>query len=414
MTARILAGRTDEIRSCGTKLRHRRRKHRQYSGFRGTSMTADVEIQGSCDRKYLPVKEAFTENFRQGLEVGASVCVTEGGRTVVDLWGGHADEHRTKPWQEDTIVIVFSTTKIMVALCGLMLVDRGLLDLDAPVAKYWPEFAEGGKENLPVRYIFSHTSGLPGWDEPIPLEALYDWDRIVGMLARQKPWWEPGTASGYHMLTMGFLIGELVMRVTGKSFGTFFRTEVAERLRADFHIGLAPEHRHRLSRLVVAAERNRDVEPGSIADRVLSNPAQVQLTSRASQAVEIPSGNGHGNARSIARIGSAIAMGGEVDGVRLLSRETLDQALEEQSYVTDLVIGEPLRIGLGMGIPSKEFPCPNPNTLHWGGRGGSFCIMDLDAGICCAYAMNRLMGEYRRGDPRNASIQNALFSAMGG
>ncbi|MCZ6870926.1 MAG: serine hydrolase, partial [Gammaproteobacteria bacterium] len=203
-------------------------------------MTADVEIQGFCDRKYQPVKEAFTANFRQGLEVGASLCVTEGGKTVVDLWAGHAHEDRTRPWQEDTIVIVYSTTKIMVALCGLMLVDRGLLDLDAPVAKYWPEFAEGGKENLPVRYIFSHNAGLPGWDEPIAFEALYDWDRVVGLLARQKPWWEPGTASGYHVLTMGFLIGELVRRVTGKSFGAFFRAEVADRLGADFHIGLAP------------------------------------------------------------------------------------------------------------------------------------------------------------------------------
>jgi CubicO group peptidase (beta-lactamase class C family) len=377
-------------------------------------MGSDVEIHGHCDAKYLPVKEAFTENFRQGLEVGASLCVTEGGKTVVDLWGGYADENRTRPWEEDTIVIVFSTTKIMVALCGLMLVDRGLLDLDAPVAKYWPEFAEGGKENLPVRYLFSHTSGLPGWDEPIPFEALYDWDRVVGMLARQKPWWEPGTASGYQNLTMGFLIGELVRRVTGKSFGTFFRTEVAERLGADFHIGLAPEHRPRLSRIVIGSERDLDLKPGSIPDKAFNNPAEARFSSRASQAAEIPSANGHGNARSIARIGSAIAMRGEIDGIRLLSRATLGKALEEQSYTTDLVAESPIRFGLGMGLDSKEYPHPNPNTLHWGGFGGSFCIMDLDAGICCAYAMNRMLGEPFGDDPRNASIKSALFSVMAG
>ena len=375
-------------------------------------MSGAVVVQGFCDETYLPVREAFEENFRRGLEVGASLCVTKGGESVVDLWAGHADENQTRPWEEDTIVIVYSLTKIMVALCGLMLVDRGLIDLDAPVAKYWPEFAEGGKENLPVRYLFSHSSGLPGWDEAIAFETFYDWDGTVGFLARQQPWWEPGTASGYQFLTMGFLIGELVRRVTGKSFGTFFRTEVAERLGADFHIGLAEAHRSRLSRIVIGAERDWHLEPGSIPDRALNNPAETRFSSRASQAVEIPSANGHGNARSIARIGSAVAMGGEVDGIKLLSRRTLDQALEEQIYMTALVMETPIRYGLGMGIPSKEFPFPNPNTLHWGGFGGSFCIMDLDARICCAYAMNRLLGEDFGDDPRDASIKRALFAAM--
>lgn len=372
-----------------------------------------VEIHGDCDAKYEPVRDAFAENFRQGLEAGASLCVTDGGRTVVDVWGGHADEHGTRPWERDTVVVVYSTSKIMVALCGLMLIDRGLIDLDAPVARYWPEFAQNGKENLPVRYLFSHSAGLPGWDEAVSMQTLCDWDRVVGMLERQKPWWEPGTASGYHMLTMGYLIGELVKRVTGKSIGTFFRTEVAEKLGADFHIGLAPEHHARASRIVIGEERSFDVEPGSIADRVLNNPREANLVSRATKMAEIPSANGHGNARSIARVGSAIAMGGELDGVPLLSRATLDQALQEQIYVVDLAIEAPVRWGLGMGLPSKEFPLPNPNTLHWGGFGGSFCIMDLDAGICCAYAMNRMLGSHVAGDPRNERIQQALFSVMG-
>ena len=372
----------------------------------------DVEIHGSCDAKYAPVKEAFVENFRQGLEVGASLCVTEAGRTVVDLWGGHADEHRLAPWQEDTLIVVYSTSKIMVALCGLMLVDRRLIDLDAPVARYWPEFAENGKEKLPVRYLFSHSSGLPGWDEPISMETLCDWDRATGTLAKQKPWWEPGRASGYHMLSMGYLIGELVRRVTGKSIGTFFRTEVADPLGADFHIGLDVADLARASRIIIGDARAFDTVPGSIADRVLNNPQAANFGSTASRMAEIPSSNGHGNARSIARVGSAIAMGGELDGVRLLSRAILDEALREQIYVTDLVIEAPVRWGLGMGLPSAEFPLPNPHTLHWGGFGGSFCIMDLDARICCAYAMNCMLGSHVSGDPRNERIQEALFAVM--
>ena len=381
-------------------------------------MTRDVEIHGHCDEKYLPVKEAFTENFQQGLEVGSSVAVTEGGKYVVDLWGGHANLEATRPWEEDTVVIVWSTTKIMTSLCALMLVDRGQIDLDAPVAAYWPEFAQGGKEKMPVRYLFSHTAGLPAFDEKIPFEALYDWDAIVDRLARQEPWWEPGTASGYHSTTMGYLLGELVRRISGQSLGTFFRTEVAEKLGADFHIGLPETERERLATFLEEEDEFfDDVEPGSIAARFYANDHIANehdrplWSSSACMSAEIPSVNGHGNARSIARVGSAIAMGGELDGVRLLSRATLDKALEEQIYKTDLVAKERIRFGLGMGLNSSEFPFPNPNTLHWGGRGGSFCMMDLDAGICCAYAMNHMLPGFGH-DPRNQSIQQALFGVM--
>ena len=377
-------------------------------------MSSDVEIHGHCDTKYQIVKEAFTENFRQGLEVGASLAVTEGGKYVVDLWGGYADRAALKPWEEDTLVLVYSTSKIPTALCALMLVDRGELDLDAPVAQYWPEFAQGGKEKLPVRYLFSHSAGLPGFDEKIPFEALYDWEGIVARLASQEPWWEPGTVSGYHGVTMGFLLGELVRRITGQSLGTFFRTEVAEKLGSDFHIGLPEKCRPRVAEILQEVFRTYEPKPGSIAARWLENqpsPSDPQWSSNACQSAEIPSVNGHGNARSIARLGSAIAMGGELDGVHLLSRATLDKALEEQIYVTDLCIGAPIRFGLGMALSSPEFPMPNPNTLHWGGYGGSFCTMDLDAGICCAYAMNHLLPDFGA-DPRNESIQKALFSVM--
>ena len=324
-------------------------------------MTSEVEIFGFCDERYLLVREAFAENFRQGLETGASLAVTEGGRYVLDLWAGEADPATGKPWERDTIVCVFSTTKIMAILCGLMLVDRGQLELDAPVARYWPEFAAGGKADLPVRYVFSHSAGLAGFDEKVPFEALFDWDRIVGMLAQQKPWWEPGSTSGYHLLTLGYLLGELVRRITGTSLGAFFRVEIAAELRADFHIGLRKEHRSRLAGFVELESRLLDdLEPDSIAFKVLTNHpgGALKWFSPECQAAEIPSANGYGNARSLARVGSVVAMGGALDGVRLLSRDTLDLAAEEQSYDTDLVIGMPVRLA-GCG------------ESDWVGRGAS-------------------------------------------
>jgi CubicO group peptidase (beta-lactamase class C family) len=233
---------------------------------------SEAQIHGFCDEKYLPVRDAFAENFRRRLEVGASLAVTEGGRYVADLWGGDADQGTGRPWEKDTVVLVFSTTKIMTWLCVLILVDRGELDLDAPVAKYWPEFAQAGKETIPVRYVFSHLTGLAAFEEPIAFTTLCDWDRTVDLLARQKPWWEPGSVSGYHGVTQGFLLGELVRRISGASLGSFFRTEVAEKLDADFHIGLPKAHRSRRARLSWGEDRGfDDVEPGSVAARYAEN-----------------------------------------------------------------------------------------------------------------------------------------------
>ncbi|GAH04763.1 unnamed protein product, partial [marine sediment metagenome] len=209
-----------------------------------------VEIHGFCDPEFEKLKEAFHQNFIDELEVGASYALTVNGKFVVDIWAGHKDAAKTLPWEKDTIVNVYSSTKVMTTLCVHILVDRGLLDVEQPVAKYWPEFAQNGKENLPVKYLLSHTSGLAGWETPITIEDLYDWDKITGLLAAQKPWWEPGTTSGYHMITHGYLLGELVRRVTGKSLGTFFREELAEPLGADFYIGLLEEHDNRLAELI--------------------------------------------------------------------------------------------------------------------------------------------------------------------
>ncbi len=366
-------------------------------------MSNKVEVHGYCDERFEIVKKAFAENFESGLDIGASLAITLEGKFVVDLWAGYADAAKTIPWEQDTIVNVYSTTKVMTAICVLMLVDRGLLDLDAPVAKYWPEFAQNGKEELPVRYFLSHTAGLPGWDKKVPYEVLYDWDRCVTLLASQKPWWEPGTKSGYHAITFGYLLGELVRRITGKTLGTFFREEIASPLKADFFIGLPEEHDSRVAELIppktplILKIITRPpfiwlLKRFHIGARVAINPdLPIHATkTRAWRGAEIPAANGHGNARSIARIGAAIACGGELDGIHLLSKSTIEKALEEQSYCKDLVLGVPLRFGLGFALPSKEIELLNPRTFIWGGLGGSIALMDLDAKISFAFAMNKM------------------------
>jgi len=293
-----------------------------------------------------------------------------------------------------------------------MLVDRGKLDLDGPVAAHWPEFGQAGKETLPVRHILSHSAGLPGFDKIIPFEALYDWDRIVDLLGKQEPWWEPGTSTTYEDHTFGFLVGELVRRVTGVSIGTFFRTEVADKIGADFHIGLPEEHHSRTAEPAWAAVNPTDAEPESVIARYRASilPAAGAWASKEYRTAEL-SANGHGNAHSIARVGSVLAMGGELDGARLLARGTIEKALEEQMSVTDDTTGRSIRRGLGFGLPNEEYPLPHPNSLFCLGYGGSFCIIDLDARMCCAYAMNH-MGPDALVNPRNTKIQKALFACM--
>ena len=384
-------------------------------------MTTEVKINGFCDDRFTRVKQIFAKNLKSGLDVGASFAATIDGEFVIDMWGGYADAAKTRPWEEDTIVNVYSTTKIMTVLCIHMLVDRGLLDLDAPVAKYWPEFAQAGKEELPVRYILSHTSGLPGFEKSIKFKVLYDWDRIINLLAAQKPWWEPGTKSGYHAVTHGYLLGELVRRITGKTVGTFFREEVATPLNADFHIGLPEKFDSRVGELIppniaeftkaLSGMKNIDL---STTTKVLSNPPLTAELSRTREwrGVEIPAANGHGNARSVTRITSALACGGEVDNIRLLSSETIEKSIEEQIYGPDLVLILPVRFGLGWGLTSKEMPIgPNPRTFYWGGWGGSRAVMDLDAKLSFSFVMNKMeMG--LTGDPRTLRLTRAMYKAL--
>jgi CubicO group peptidase (beta-lactamase class C family) len=374
-----------------------------------------AQIEGSVAPGFEGVRDTLAANIDSGADVGASVAVIVDGRTVVDLWGGHIDEARTQPWQSDTIINVWSTTKTMAALCALMLADRGELDLHAPVARYWPEFKEAGKEAVEVRHLLSHSAGLAGWQEPMQPTDLYDWEKCTSLLAAQEPWWEPGTANGYHAFTQGYLVGEVVRRITGTSIGTFFANEVAGRLGADFHIGTGPEHDDRVARVIPPPPLPLEgADPDSIAVRTFVNPplSAEQSWDVDWRRAEIPAAGGHGNARSVARVQSAMALGGTVDGVRLLSEGGCAAALEEVSYTADLVLGLKIRFGMGYGLTSADMPLgPNPRTIFWGGWGGSLVLIDMDARMVFAYVMNK-MGEGTVGDFRGAGLAFATYAGL--
>jgi len=374
------------------------------------------EIDGTCQDRFGGVRDALAASLDRQ-DVGASAAVFVDGEPVADVWGGYADAERTRPWERDTIVNVWSTTKPMTALCALILADRGELDLDAPVARYWPEFAQAGKEGVRVRHLLSHTAGLPSWTEPMATEALYDWEAATSALARQRPAWEPGTESGYHAFTQGYLVGEVIRRVTGVSVGTFFAEQVAGPLRADFHIGLPAEHDARVAPVIPAPPAAEG--PALEAERALArhwgNPRFSAETANTTswRRAEIPAAGGHGNARSVALVQSALACGGAVGGVRLLSQAGCERVMQEQSNGKDRCLGVPLRFGMGYGLRSQELPIsPNPRTCFWGGWGGSLVVVDLDARMTVAYTMNQMLNPGTLGDDRGLGIVLAAYAGL--
>jgi CubicO group peptidase (beta-lactamase class C family) len=309
----------------------------------------------------------------------------------------------------------------MAATCMLMLADRGEIDIDSPVATYWPEFAGHGKQDVTVAHVLGHTAGLPGWVPAIEPDVVLDHDRATAALIDQPTWWEPGTASGYHALSQGFLENEIVRRVTGRTLGTFFREEVAEPLGADFHIGLPESEDGRVAEIIAPgpeamAEAAASFDPDSIAVRaLLSCPLTgSEPNTREWRAAEIPAAGGTGNARSVARVHSALANGGTVDGVKLLSTEGVERIFVEQCHQVDQVLGVKMRLGTGFGLMSELVPLsPNPRACFWGGWGGSVAVLDLDARLSVAYVMNRMAGGLV-GDLRGAMVVMAAFQSLAG
>ncbi|NEA98460.1 serine hydrolase domain-containing protein [Streptomyces sp. SID13726] len=381
-------------------------------------------VHGHCDERFAAVRTAFEENFRDRDELGAAVSVTLGGETVVDLWGGWADPARTRRWERDTLVNVWSTTKGPTALCAHILADRGLLDFDAPVAAYWPEFAAAGKEKVLVRHLLSHRAGLSGLREPHSLDQIYDWELTTRRLAETAPWWEPGTVSGYHAFTYGFLVGEVVRRVSGLLPGAFLEREVTGPLGIDFTVGLPEKEAGRAAELVhpPAASASEQaalfaqLAPAAIA--ALANPVMgaTEANSPGWRAAEIPAANGHGTARAVAALYGVFAGRGTFGGHRVLSPEAAERVREGQGSCRDLVLGIGLgndtELGLGLWLsgPNGSYG-PNPRAFGHDGFGGSCGLVDPEAEVSLGYVMNR-MGPRIADDPRKMALVDALYSAL--
>jgi CubicO group peptidase (beta-lactamase class C family) len=376
------------------------------------------EISGTCAAGFEPVRDAFAANFAERDEIGASVAVAVRGEPVVNLWAGWADPGRTRAWQQDTLTNVWSTTKAMTSLCAHILMDRGELDPDAPVARYWPEFAAGGKSGITVRQIMSHQSGLTGLLVPSTVSDYYDWDKITARLAGQEPLFPPGSTSGYQAITFGYLVGEVVRRITGQSCGRFFAKEIAGPLGADFFIGLPRAELGRCSELqgvrpsedeqAALAQAYASADPAALA--ALLNPSLTGDEANADEwrMAEIPAANGHGTA-----LGLVTVFGTLTDGSgRLISAETLEAARTSQGRHTDLVLGLPLEFGLGFGLsgPEGHFG-PNPAAFGHDGFGGSAVGADPEAGVAIAYVMNR-MGMNLVDDPRKMTLIDAVYRCL--
>lgn len=380
-------------------------------------------IHGHCDERFAAVREAFEANFRERDELGAAVTVLVDGQPVADLWGGWADGARTRAWERDTLVNVWSTGKGPTALCAHVLADRGLLDLDAPVATYWPEFAAAGKETVLVRHLLSHRAGLAGLREPHTLAELYDWELTCARLAATEPWWEPGTRSGYHAITYGFLVGEVVRRVSGLLPGEFLRREVTGPLGIDFSVGLPEKEAGRAAELVVPkADRARQaalfarMEPVAVASLLNPPTGAAAANTPEWRAAEIPAANGHGTARAVAALYGILAGRGSLGGRRVLSEAAAERVREGQGSCRDLVLGAgfahetEIALGLWLSGPNGSYG-PNPRAFGHDGAGGSCGLADPEAGIALGYVMNR-MGPLIADDPRKTALIEAVYASL--
>jgi len=376
-----------------------------------------AEVHGTADAKLEGIRDVLAERLDAD-ELGASIVVDVDGQTLLDIWGGWCDEARTTPWVEDTIVNVWSTTKTVTSLAALMLVDRGLLDPYEKVAAYWPEFGDNGKDQVELRHLMSHTSGVSGWEQPFAVEDMYDWDLSTSRLAAQAPWWEPGTASGYHAQNQGHLVGEVIRRVSGKALKQFVAEEIAGPLGADFQIGAVESDWGRIAPVVPPPPLDIDLaalDPDSPMFKTFTGPAATADAANTPgwRRADMGAINGHGNARSVARMLSSLALGGTVDGVRLLSQDTIDLIFDEQSHGPDLVLGVNLRFGIGYALPETQtLPyVAQGKSCYWGGWGGSVIITELDSRTTISYMMNR-MAPGIIGSDRSETYVRAIHDAL--
>jgi CubicO group peptidase (beta-lactamase class C family) len=379
-------------------------------------MNSSMKIDGTCDPRFAGVREAFAVCFAQGLEHGGGVSVVVRGRIVVDLWAGHADAARTRPWQRDTLVNVWSCTKGVVALAIAMMVERGKLDYAAPVARYWPEFATGGKEAITLDQVMSHQAGLNGLSVPMDEAGLLAWTPFVDALAAMPPLWQPGSRSVYHALTYGHLVGEVLRRVDGRSIGRFIAEEIAGPLGADFHVGLRDREDIRVAEMIEGPRASDwvDFVRASPFPHACDNPAPRALApnDRAWRAAEVPGGNGQSTAQALARIYGMMAAGGAWEGRALISRAAIEEAARRRFRGTDESFEAPTAVAAGYQLEDPSYVGrASPQTFGHSGWGGAIGFADPDAGIGFGYVTNRMMG-FDEVDPRRKMLIDAVYDAL--
>lgn len=432
------------------------------------STTVTAPVNGICDPAFHQVRDEFRANFAERGETGAALCVVIEGRTVVDLWGGWVGwPGSDRLWEPEMLVNIFSASKGLLAICVAQLCGQGLLDLQAPVSRYWPEFAAAGKSAITVAQLLSHQGGLPSVHRRLPPDAMFDLETMSSALAAQEPWWEPGTAHGYHPNTFGFLAGELVRRVTGRSVGTMVREQIAGPLGADVHIGLPDRYHARVADFLWPGQAPPELEPqqltraellaavrlgGGLAEEqddrpkkkeergdhparkgdnepinldrmqvmeynVYFNPSRLSgagglVNTPEWRRAEIPSANGHATARGVARVYESLARWGQVDGIRVAEKAILNQMTTEQAYGTDVILHRPSRYGIGFQLTHKERPLgPNPNGFGHFGAGGTLGFCDPDAGVAFGYVIGSMGPRWQ--NPRYHALIGALYACLG-
>jgi CubicO group peptidase (beta-lactamase class C family) len=374
-------------------------------------------VHGTTDTRFAALRDAFAANIADGLEHGGAFAVVAHGRVVADLWGGHADAAGARPWARDTLVNVWSTTKGVVALAIAMLVERGKLDYAAPVARYWPEFAANGKDEITLDCLMSHRAGLPGASEPMTLDDLYAWTPYVASLGAMAPLWRPGTMCAYHAISYGHLAGEVLRRVDGRSIGTFIAEEIAGPSSAAFFVGLPQSEDGRVATMIADPGAYDTIDQAR--DRPLARVAYLnppvtptQPNQRTWRAAEVPGGNGHGNALGLARIYGALAGDGAVADVRLIGRDALSAATTERFAGTESGMGWPIRFAAGFMLNDGGLYGPARNTFGHTGWGGSSAFADPEAGLGVAYVTNRMLGSGDAPDPRRQRLLQALYDCL--
>jgi CubicO group peptidase (beta-lactamase class C family) len=392
-------------------------------------MRADA-VSGWCDPAFSAVRSEFAANFAERGETGAAVCVCAGGTVVAELWGGLADPQTGRRWGSDTLVNVFSVGKGILAACLARLAGQGRLDADAPVARYWPEFAAAGKDAITIRQLLSHQAGLPALRAPLRAGSMLDWNLMTAALAAEEPWWPPGSGHGYHVNTFGFLGGEVLRRITGQSPGAFLRAEIAGPLGADLHIGLPDTQHARVAEFswpLAPADATGPAAVGSVpgspggaaaGDMIFSayfNPPDFSgagvVNTAAWRRAEVPSANAHATAAGLARLYAALAADGALDGIGVVAAAALAAATEEQVYGDDLVLRRPSRFGLGFQLthPEREFG-PGPGCFGHFGAGGSVGFCDPDAGLAFGYVTSQIGPRWR--NPRNRALIDASYASL--